>query len=231
MTTYIRTPFGKAELKARFGREGKPIVKDGIKLLAGHIKRHVRDDHQSVVMIDGGTGSGKSNLAVHLAQCLDPQWNIEESYVYDIEDLRRALRRMTATYPVLLFDEGSIILNSKNSLKKEDKGIVGLFDTMRYLHVTSIICCPDANKINKTVLGDHVDYRLMCPSKAPLKGYEPRGFVHVHDQWKATWTDKMSWPYIFTTSFPKMSKSMAMRYDVLKRSSSKRIMEEFLGER
>lgn len=228
MPTYVRTQLGKAELKARYGKDGKPIVKDGLKLLAEAIKKRVKNDHQVVVGIDGDTGSGKSNLAVHLALLLDPKWNIEECFVYDVDDLRRAVRNINTPYPVLLFDEGSIILNSKNSLKKEDKGIVGLFDTLRYLHVTFIICCPNVNKINKTVLHDHMDYRLICPSESPIKGYDPRGCVHVHDQWKATWTDSVGWPFIFTTSYPKMSKPMQMRYDRLKRESSRRIMNQFL---
>lgn len=230
MTTYIRTPFGKAELKGRFGREGRPIVKDGIKLLAKSIKARVRDDHQVVGIIDGDTGSGKSNLAIHVAQCLDPDWDLELFYIYEAEDIGKAIRNINTPYPVFLFDEGSILLNSKDSMSRDSKKISKLFDSMRYLHVTSLICCPNAMRLNKSILFDHTDFRLMCPSKAPLPGYDPRGFVHVHSQWHAIWTDKMSWPYIYTTSFPKMSKSMALKYDALKRESSRQFMDEFFKE-
>lgn len=228
MASYVLTQFGKAELKGRYGADRKPIIKDGIKLMAKAIKKHLSKDYQMVVLIDGGTGSGKSNLAVHLALCLDPNWNLELFYIYDIDDLRRAVDSISTPYPVFLFDEGSIILNAKNTLKTDDKDIIGLFDTMRYLHVTSIICCPNAMRLNKSILFDHADFRLVCPPVAPIKGYDPRGFVHIHGKWRATWTEKMSWPFIATTSFPKMSKSMHLRYDALKKESSKRVLDRIL---
>lgn len=231
MPTYISTKLGKAELVRRYGSDGKPIVKDGLKVLARAIKRKTAKDYQVVAGIDGGTGSGKSTLAINLALEIDHKWDIDRFYVYELSDLSRAIsyiKRTRPNNPVILFDEGSIIMNSKNALCKEDKGIVNLFDTMRYLHITSLICCPNLMRLNKTILFDHMDFRLMCPDHAPIKGYDPRGFVHVHGHWSATWSDKQSWPFIYTTIYPKMPKSMALRYDRLKTIANGKILDKIL---
>lgn len=223
--TMIRTPIGNAELKRVYGG-GKPIIKDGIPLLVRHLRKRLLSDQQNVIAIDGKTGTGKSNLAVHIATLLDPKWDIEKNYLYDDHDLKIRMRDVKEPYPVFLMDEGSIILNSKNSLCKSDKDIIKIFDTMRIRHITTIVCCPNAQRLNKTFLADHVDFRLLCPKKSPIKGVDPKGFVHVHGHWSATWTDSQSWPFMYTTSFEKMSKSYKLRYDELKYKSMERITKE-----
>lgn len=224
----IRTPIGDAELRARYGKDQKPIVKDGISVLVQHLKNRIKQDKQNLVIIDGPTGTGKSSLAVHIATLLNPKWDMELNYIYDEDDLRVRMDTVTDKNPVFLMDEGSIILNSKNSLCRTDKQIVSLFDAMRVKHITTIICCPNAMKINKTILTDHVDFRLLCPSKSPLPDYKARGFVHVHSHWHATWTDKDAWPFIFTTTFPKMTRAQTLQYNALKERSLNRLITKFV---
>lgn len=223
--TMIRTKFGKAELKATYGPDRKPIVKDGLKIFAQHLKKRLAEDQQNVIVIDGHTGTGKSNGGVDLALEMDKKWNIEASYVFNDEDFSEKLDKLNGPNPILFMDEGSVLLNSKNALCRTDKEIIEIFDTMRWKHITTIVCCPNAMRLNKTFLADHIDYRLICPTVAPLPGYDARGFIHFHGHWSATWSDKQSWPFIYTSVFPKMPKAYQLRYDQLKRGSGEKIIK------
>lgn len=183
------------EVVATYTRDGRiePVYRDAFPAFAEVLKGRIASKHQNVVLITGRTGSGKSTVAINLARCINPKWQLEPNYIYSTEDLKAKLgkygdgRSRRRVDPVSLFDECAISLNSKNALKKDDKTMVALFDTMRSLGWTSLLCIPNIDNLNKSVRESHIDYMIMCPNRSPVPGYDPRGFAeiyrHVYRDW------------------------------------------------
>lgn len=157
-----------------------PIYSDLIEGLAEILKRNVRAQHQNVVCVTGGTGSGKSHFAIKLAMAIDPHFSFANDYIYSARDLAVKLGRPPSSVsPVSLFDEGSVVLNSMNFQRKGDKNITTLFDTMRSRGWTTIICIPKLRSLNNRVRDDHLNYIVGCGLKPPIRGYQRRGFVQL----------------------------------------------------
>lgn len=133
------------------------------------LKRANKMDYQNVVVIEGRTGSGKSTLAVKLARMIDPKFDLDNDYIYSIDDLvaklEKAKTNIKGICPVSLMDEGTVILSGKNSLRKEDKQLIVLLQTMRSLNWTTIICVPKFSDLNAAIREQLVDYRIQCPDK------------------------------------------------------------------
>lgn len=149
-------------------------------------KRAEKEDYQNVIVIEGRTGSGKSTLAMQLALLLDPDFDIRESYIYTMSDLwdkiRRAQGGIRGMSPVNLLDEGTVALNAKNSLRREDKTAIVMLQIMRSLNWTTIICVPSFGDLNKAIREQLVDFRIMCPDKPLLdkNKFKSRGFFEVY---------------------------------------------------
>ena len=156
------------------------VASDTMDLFAKELKSRIRNNYQNIIVIEGGTGSGKSTAAIWLAKTMDPNWSITDNYIYSLDDLRNKLERAEKgekVSPISLFDEAVVSLNSRNSNRTEDRDMVILFNTMRSRGWTTILCVPSIFDLNKAVRSTHVDYKLRCPDKSPIKGVPKRGFL------------------------------------------------------
>lgn len=202
-----------------------------IKMLASRIKRKL----QSVVVIEGDTGSGKSTLGIAiayaLAKALNVDFDIAQDYVYGVEDLWKKLDDPKAS-PISLFDEGTVSLNSLNSRRSEDRDTVVLFDTMRSRGWTTIICMPSVGNLNKTVKRVHVNYVLECssPDNVFLKGYTRGLFEVKNKRISKRHPDKDPWwNVLFTGIYGPMPPEIEAKYEPIKRDRQNQIIE--MGKR
>lgn len=227
MTTRNRY-LGNVELIGSYmdGGTVRGIYSDITEAFAAVLARNIKAKHQNVVVVDGHTGSGKSNFAIGLCLAMDKDWDLEKNYIYSVADLRRKLRDPDAN-PISLFDEGSISLNSNNSQRRDDKLLVALFDTMRSRGWTTIICCPSMFDLNKRIRDHHVDYRCVCPPRAPIRGYEARGFVklykHVYREW-----GKSYWDLMGTGIFDRLKPRYLKRYEAIKKAHQDELLRSFI---
>lgn len=211
-----------------YGGTTRLIYSDGLEAFAAVLKQRIKDKRQNVIVVQGSTGSGKSTFAIQLARAMDPKWDLAKNYIYGVEDLKRKLADPKSS-PISLFDEGSIALNSNNSMRNEDKHLVLLFDTMRSLGWTSIICIPSMQNLNKRVREYHVDFMCMCPSYPLIRGYDTRGFVQIYIRMPRDWHD----PYyrmIATLIYPPLKPSHQAKYDEIKLSHQMDLIQAFISE-
>lgn len=220
-----------AHLVAEYERYGeiRPIVSDGLDILAKRLKWRTSHDFQNVIEINGGTGTGKSTCAMQLAYKLNPDWDLEPNYIYTVSDLKRKLKDWKNADPVSLFDEGSVVLNSLDTMSKSSKDIVMLFDTMRVLRWTTIICIPDHNTLNKRIRDFHIDYRLICPGKPLIKGFDKRGFVEIHSFARSDFGKGYA-PLVMTTKYDDIPPRKREVYDRIKLEHLMERMNEFSNE-
>ena len=233
VTAYNKYLDARLEVVGSYNRLGEDrlIYADALPAFANTLKRRIRDHHQNVIVVTGGTGSGKSTIAIQicmaLAKSMEMKWGLKDNYIYSVDDLKTALKYRD-TMRINLFDEGSVSLNSNNSQRSEDKMMVLLFDTMRSLGWTSVICIPHINSLNKRVRLYHMDYHVLCPNQPILRGFDNRGFAQIY---KHTQRD-FALPYdklIATTTFKPLKPSVQREYDTIKRDHQDLLLDRFLN--
>lgn len=206
---------------------GDPIYSDLLTPFAEMLKKRIRSKRQNIIAVVGGTGSGKSTLAIQLCRRIDYKWDLAENYIYSTEDLKRKLSRPDSS-PINLFDEGSVSLNSSNSMQKDDKMMVVLFDTMRSRGWTTIICIPSLDSLNKRIRTYHLDYLIMCPNTTPLRGYDKRGFAKIYEHVLRDWGQPWDKP-IGTTLFDRLPPRIDKEYQAIKTEHQNLLIQRFIN--
>lgn len=211
------------------------VGSDTMDLFAAELKENVRKKFQNIIVIEGGTGSGKSSAAIRLAKTMDPKWSITDNYIYSLDDLREKLRKADEgqkVSPISLFDEAVVSLNSRNANKTEDRDMVILFNTMRSRGWTTILCVPSIFDLNKAVRSTHVDYKLRCPDKAPIRGLPRRGFLEFSRAKRSEYkrSNEPYW-YLFAAGiYPPLEKEWDREYQKLKNEKQNQLLDEFINK-
>lgn len=210
------------------------VCSDTLDLFVKELKQRVKDGYQNVIVIEGGTGSGKSSAAIRLAKTMDPDWNITENYIYSLEDLKEKLDRANRgekVSPISLFDEAVVSLNSRNAMRSDDKNMLILFNTMRSRGWTTILCVPSIFDLNKAVRATHVDYKLRCPDKSPIKGVPKRGFLEFSKAKRSEYSrsNEPYW-YLFAAGvYPPLEKEWNEEYQKLKYAKQDELILDFIN--
>lgn len=227
---------GKKQHVLRFYKKNGsviPICSDTMDLFAKEVKKRIKDNYQCIVVFEGGTGSGKSSAAIRLAKTLDPNWSITDNYIYGLEDLQRKLDKADKgdkVSPISLFDEAIVSLNSRNANRAQDREMMILFNTMRSLGWITLLCVPSIFDLNKALRTSHVDYKLRCPDKAPLRGYDRRGFLEfsVAKRNEFSRTGEPYW-YLFSCGiFEPLKLEWDEEYQKLKREKQELLLNKFI---
>lgn len=223
---YAFNKYFRQELPVHYVDDNVVVYDDLLTPLAKKMKQNIKDHHQNTALIEGRTGSGKSTIGVKLCQLLDSRWNLSNDYIYGSSDLKRKLDYPGAC-PVNLLDEGSVSLNSYNSQKADDKMMTVLMDTWRSKGMTTIICMPNRNDLNKRIRNNHLDYLLKCPVESPIPGKPARGFfilyTHEFRDWGGDW-----WKPVGISRFSKMDKKTQQEYDQIKLEHQDRLIRKFV---
>lgn len=198
------------------GGQRRGVYTDMLPKLAAYIKRRANKQHQTVVVISGRTGTGKSTCAIQLAREIDPDWEIAEGYIYSADDLRRLLAGGQARRSINLFDEGSVSFNSLRSNARDDRDMVVLLDILRSWEMTTIICIPSFFDLNKRIRDHLIDIWIQCPERPLIKGKEARGYFEAYAPSTAQWTGKTYWNFLGAGKFSKLPAAVDETYQQIK---------------
>ena len=206
------------------------IYSDLMTALARTLKQRIKQKHQNVVLVVGPTGSGKSTCALNLIYAMDPDWNIAENYVYSAEDLARKLKYRATASKITLYDEGSVSLNSLNSIRRSDNMQVVLLDTCRSLGWTTIICIPSINDLNKRIRDHLIDYVLVCSNKPLDPRLEARGFFELYKPGRDTWAKSTYYHLLGAGTYKKIEGKKAELYDRIKYEHQMALIGDFVNK-
>ena len=206
------------------------IYSDLMTALARTLKQRIKQKHQNVILVVGPTGSGKSTCALNLIYAMDPDWNIAENYVYSAEDLARKLKYRATASKITLYDEGSVSLNSLNSIRRSDNMQVVLLDTCRSLGWTTIICIPSINDLNKRIRDHLIDYVLVCSNKPLDPRLEARGFFELYKPGRDTWAKSTYYHLIGAGTYKKIEGKKAELYDRIKYQHQMALIGDFVNK-
>lgn len=198
------------------GNQRRGVYEDMLAKLASLIRRRTNNKRQTVIVITGRTGTGKSTCAIQLARLIDPEWDLEESYVYGADDLRELLKAGRGHRNVNLFDEGSVSFNSLKSNARDDRDMVVLLDILRSWEMTTIICIPSFYDLNKRIREHLVDFWIQCPERPLIKGKPARGYFEAYAPSFIEWTGKTFWNFLGAGKFTPLPRELDETYQQIK---------------
>ena len=182
-----RTRIGDCEvqdLQLKMYRSGKFFIqylyKDLLNLLAKDMHENVKAHYDNIVMIEGGEGSGKSNLAWNIIDRYSPGFDISQTYVYNMDGIRD--RFAAADYGGGLFwmDETSQIASNRTWQSDDNKDLVSILETSRSKGFLICGCVPKIDRVDIYLRAYRMRYQLICrPMSFPSTGYKPRGIFEL----------------------------------------------------
>lgn len=156
------------------------LYKDLLEILAEDMHRNVRADYDNVVMIEGGEGSGKSNLAYQVIKAYNPYFDIKQTYVYNMDGIRERFAAEDYGGDTFWMDETSQIASNRNWQSEDNKDLVSILEVCRSKHFSLIGCIPSITRADIYLREFRMRYLLRCrPMKFPKIGYKPRGIFEL----------------------------------------------------
>lgn len=153
-------------------------------------KRIEKLGKDSVIIIDGLPGSGKSTLGVCLCCWNDPDFTYNQIH-FSGESFEKGLREGKDYMPEQ-FDEAHTALKSKDWYNFINKRLAGIMDVIRYKHKPIFIISPSVFSLDKDLVLSRVTALIHCYSKGEkffwhyynrkqlkmiiLKGYKHRSY-------------------------------------------------------
>ena len=220
MNPYLKRKMHKIRDYEKDGQT-RALYSDLLPKFVAHLKRRLKNHRQNIIVIDGGTGSGKSTLMITMALLQDKKLDLNDSYIYYPRDMASRLQTIINGQNksnLNLFDEGSVILNSMNGRKTEDNDLIVLMDILRSWGMTSYICIPDYNDLNKRLKNHLVDYRISCPDEPLVPGYNSRGFYEIFKPSKRTFAKDTWWDCIGAGVYGPLPKKIDEPYQEIKKA-------------
>lgn len=205
-----------------------PIYYDALDAFARIVKQRTKEKYQTMIFVSGSTGSGKSNVGINICRAIEDEWSIEQNYILKKKTLFERILADDSS-KVILIDEASLMLNSKNGMRNDDKSIEQLFDIIRSWSRVTVMCAPDENRVNHAIIDTHVDYMFKVPEKSPIPGVDRRGFVDLYEKRRRDW-GKPAYIYKATLLVDKIGPRIDSRYQKVKKATQREFLEKELAK-
>ena len=165
-------------------RSGKFFVQylyeDLLQKLAEDMHRNVKADYDNVVMIEGGEGSGKSNLAWNVIEAYSPNFDINQTYVYNMQGIRERFAAADYGGGIFWMDETSQIASNRTWQSEDNQDLVGILETSRSKGFSIVGCVPNISRVDIYLREFRMRYLLRCrPMKFESTCYRPRGIFEL----------------------------------------------------
>lgn len=119
--------------------------------MAKSIKKRMYNDNDSVILITGATGSGKTTFAIQLAQAIEEEkFDISKSVIYKPENIIEQLRERPR-YSCTIIDEAVRSVYSREWYSKANIQINKYFRVMRKDNKTIILITPGIKDVDSGI--------------------------------------------------------------------------------
>jgi len=198
----------------------KPVEEEKPKRLRNYdffieeVKARIKSKRNIVIVIHGPTGSGKSYLALRMAEVLDPTFNIER-VVFTPEDFFRQVKHLPQG-AFIVFDEAGVTLDARRFMEMINVVTNYVLESFRYRLINVIFTVPSIKMIDINVR------RLMHV----LIFQKDRGFARIYKINMGY--DGSTWAYRVGTfvNVPMPSKLLREAYEKKKHDAFERLLDE-----
>lgn len=188
--------------------------------LIAEMHQNITRDYDNIVVIEGGEGSGKSNLACDICTMFDPNFDIHSNLVYTLDELEDRLMKGNDKGQIFWLDEYYDIGNKRDWNKEENKRFNKLLVKMRSRGWSLIMCIPRASDSDSYVRDHRSRYVITCEAlKFEHSPYLERGYFQLQRRSK-----EGHLRHIGYGKYPQMPDSIREEYDRYKDESQTRTL-------
>ena len=130
--------------------DGVVLCKQGQNPIVQYVHRRIARNQNFLGVVYGPTGSGKSFLAMRLAEKLDPDFNIDR-LVFTVQDLMNVLDGGLKSGSVIIFDEAGTGLSARDWYSAQNKFMNYILQTFRQDNIILLLTVPDITFIDSNV--------------------------------------------------------------------------------
>lgn len=193
---------------------------------------NLANEYDNVIVVEGREGTGKSTLAVYLAKKINPDFNLEDDYIYSYEEMIDAVTddEKDDRGRVFLLDETSSIMNNRDAMTASSKNMVELLEMMRSRGWTLIMCIPSADRLDKYLRDFRIRYLLRAVEKSwsEVNTESSRGYYELMFKTADTYESFRTVGY---GKFDDMDPETKALYKKIKNRSQKRKLDEIAGKK
>lgn len=195
--------------------------------LAADMHRNIEENNDNVVVIEGAEGSGKSNLAYWICKKFNPDFDMNQDYVYDFETFKKKISSGKDQHGCFWLDETSNLANNRDWNTQNNKHMIELLEMMRSRKWTLVMCIPHKERLDVYIRENRIKYQLTCaPYRFKNSGIIKRGVFELQ---KKNIYGHMQ--HVGYGTYDKIPKEEAAIYEALKlRSQETKINEIVYGE-
>lgn len=151
-------------------------VKDREFYLDGELKKRLDNvkyitherNYDAVIIIDGLERVGKSTLGITCGYYIADGNFTQENIAADSDDAIKKIESLPDK-SVLLIDEGSLVFNSRDSMKREQRKLIKILNVVGQKNMTFIIVLPSFFDLNKSIAIRRSRFLLHCYSDNKLR--------------------------------------------------------------
>lgn len=176
--------------------------------LVSDMHDNVAEEWDNVVVISGGEGTGKSNLAYHICKTFDPDFSLDDGFIYEYDELIRKISEKRVKGKAIWLDEATLISNKRDWQKEENKQFVKILETYRSYGITIVMCIPVKDRLDVYIREDRMRFNLVAHYMSWEGDTEKkRGYYEVKDKFGKT---------LGYSKFPPMPPSIKAEYERIK---------------
>lgn len=196
-------------------------------LLVEDMRRNIADHYDNLAVVEGGEGSGKSNFTLQLLRSFYPDFDIEKSYMYDMDDWKNKLRQGDDVGGAFWMDEGSNMANNREWATEDSRNVVAMLEMMRSRGWTMVWDIPTHQRLDIYIREHRMRYLIQCaPMEFELGGYKRRGYWELKKR-----SDYGNMITIGYGKFDPMSEADSVVYERIKRQSQNTKIREVVDDK
>ena len=149
-------------------------------------------DKDNLIPVDGGTGVGKSTIAIKLCVKGCEWFDLERDIIYSRDEL---LRWIDTAKPGswCVVDEAVNMLFKRDFAAKAQKFLLRVLDMCRDKNLTIFMCIPNFWALDKHILEGRVRLRVHVASTGFAFMWLPSGNPFAPDRWFRKYNEKVCW--------------------------------------
>lgn len=195
-----------------------PKSEKNLRLLCRAIKKRVKQNLDAVICISGEEGSGKSHLALRMAELLAYKFDFED-HVIAFPEYERVKKKVNTLpkYSPLVLDEAILTMYKRNFAKKDQISINQMFNLCRKKNLIFLICLPRFSDLDSYFRDHRVLLSIVIPSALDT------GIAVVHRRDDNPYNVGEKWHFKESYEMTGGNKKNKMRFDKYK-DSIERVM-------
>jgi hypothetical protein len=214
-----------------------PIAEWSVKELVELLKQTAELDKDNLVPVDGGTGTGKSTLALKMCRKGCDWFDMEKDILYSRQEI---MEWISSAKPGSwgLADEAVNALFKRDFGTKDQKFLLKLLDMCRSRNLTLLLCIPNFWALDSHILQGRVRLRIHVFKTGAAYLWKPSGNPFAPDKWFRKYNEKVCWGwdkshnvvrtkgFVGMVQFGDLTPEIKNQYNIIKEEKKRMIKEQ-----